>query len=49
MLPARDLTEVLLDGHQPAPMTLAVLMKPLPEAWDRQRTKGFGSGMLRIE
>jgi hypothetical protein len=30
-------------------MTLAVLMRPFAVAWGRQRTKGFGSGTLKIE
>jgi hypothetical protein len=30
-------------------MTLAVLMRPFAVAWDRQRTKGFGSGALMTE
>ena len=30
-------------------MTLAVRMRPVAVAWDRQRATGFDSGMLKIE
>ena len=33
---APDIVEAILDGRQPTEMTLAVLMEPLPAAWDRQ-------------
>jgi hypothetical protein len=48
-LPGPDIVEAILDGRQPATITLDVLMKPRSVAWDRQRTKGFGSGALRIK
>ena len=32
-----DLVEAILDGRQPAEMTLAVLMKPFPVDWKAQR------------
>ena len=33
---APDIVEGVLDGRQPAEMTLAVLMKPFPVDWTRQ-------------
>jgi hypothetical protein len=46
---APDIVESILDGQQPAPMTLAVLMQPRTVDWDRQRVIGFGSAPLKIE
>ena len=46
---APDVVEAILDGRQPAEMTLAVLMRPFAVGWERQRAMGFGSGALRIE
>jgi hypothetical protein len=34
---APDIVEAILDGRQPAEMTLAVLMKPFPVEWAGQR------------
>jgi hypothetical protein len=34
---APDIVEAILDGRQPAEMTLAALMTPFPVAWERQR------------
>ena len=34
---APDIAEAILKGHQPAEMTLAVLMRPFPIAWKSQR------------
>jgi hypothetical protein len=34
---APDLTEAILNGHQPSTLQLDDLLKPLPAAWDRQR------------
>jgi hypothetical protein len=34
---APDIVETILDGRQPAPMTLAVIIKPFPVEWKRQR------------
>lgn len=31
-----DIVEAILDGQQPAEMTLALLMKPFPVAWGEQ-------------
>lgn len=33
---APDIVEAVLDGRQPPEMTLAVLMKPFPVAWEEQ-------------
>lgn len=35
---APDIVEVILDGHQPTNMTLAVLMRPFPVEWDGQKS-----------
>ena len=32
-----DIVEAILDGRQPAGMTLPALMEPFPVEWDRQR------------
>jgi hypothetical protein len=34
---APDIVEAILDGRQAATVTLAVLMKPFPVAWQQQR------------
>ena len=34
---APDSVEAILDGRQPAEMTLAVLMQPFAVGWDQQR------------
>ena len=39
---APDIVEAILDGRQPAELTLAVLMKPFPVGWDKQRSSAFG-------
>jgi hypothetical protein len=36
---APDIVEAMLDGRQPAQMTLAVLMGPLPVLWSAQRSE----------
>jgi hypothetical protein len=33
---APDIVEAILDGRQPAKMTLAELMKPFPVSWNQQ-------------
>lgn len=38
---APEIVEAVLDGRQPAEMTLAVLMKPFPVAWSDQRNHLF--------
>lgn len=35
---APDLTEAILNGRQPSALQLDDLLKPLPAAWDRQRS-----------
>jgi hypothetical protein len=35
---APDLTEAILNGRQPSTLQLDDLLKPLPAAWDRQRS-----------
>ena len=37
VLLAPDIVEAILDGRQPAQMTVKVLLKPFPVEWDRQR------------
>ena len=34
---APDIVEAILDGRQPAQMTLATLMEPFPVEWERQK------------
>ncbi len=34
---APEIVEAILDGSQPAEITLALLMKPFPVEWERQR------------
>ena len=34
---APDLLEAILDGSQPATVTLAALMEPFPAGWEKQR------------
>jgi hypothetical protein len=42
---APDIVEAILDGRQPAEITLAVLMRPFAVGWTEQRKEsGFGSG-----
>ena len=38
---APDIVEAILDGRQPAEMTLAVLMRPFPVGWTEQVEAGF--------
>lgn len=39
---APDIVDAILDGRQPATLTLADLMEPFPMAWDEQRVRwGF--------
>jgi hypothetical protein len=38
---APDIVEAILDGRQPEEMTLPGLLKPLPVAWEMQRTAAF--------
>ena len=33
---APEIVEAILDGRQPAEITLALLMKPFPVKWERQ-------------
>jgi hypothetical protein len=35
---APDIVEAILDGRQPAEMTLAVLMEPFPVSWSMQKS-----------
>ena len=44
MLLAPDIVEAILDGRQPAAMTLATLMKPFPVGWKGQ---GLAIGCLQ--
>ena len=41
---APDIVEAILNGRQPAEMTLAVLMQPFPVAWREQRADFFKKG-----
>jgi hypothetical protein len=34
---APDIVEAILDGRQPAALTLPVLLRPFPVEWDEQR------------
>ena len=36
---APDIVEVILDGRQPAEMTVKELMQPMPVEWEGQRSK----------
>ena len=36
---ARDITEAILAGRQPSTLQLDELLKPLPAAWERQRSE----------
>ena len=38
---APDIVESVLDGRQPTKVTLAVLMRPFPVAWEEQVEAGF--------
>ncbi|MGE3904657.1 MAG: hypothetical protein AB7F36_01805 [Reyranellaceae bacterium] len=38
---APDIVEAILDGRQPAEMTLAALMAPFPVGWPEQVEAGF--------
>jgi hypothetical protein len=38
---APDIVESILDGRQPTKVTLAVLMRPVPVAWEEQVEVGF--------
>ncbi len=38
---APEIVEAILDGRQPAEMTLAVLMEPFPVEWREQVEAGF--------
>jgi hypothetical protein len=44
---APDIVEAILDGRQPAAMTLAVLMRPFPVAWGEQAEAVSGSSKRR--
>ena len=46
---APNIVDAILDGRQPAAMTLAVLMRTFAVGWDRQSAMGFSSGALMIE
>ena len=41
---APDIVEAILGGRQPAQMTLAVLMRPFPSKWKRQRNGSQNAG-----
>lgn len=43
---APDIVEAILDGRQPAEVTLAVLMGPFPVEWDDQ-SQSFNAGDIR--
>ena len=38
---APNIVEAILDGRQPTKVTLAVLMRPFPVAWEEQVEAGF--------
>ena len=38
---APSIVEEILDGRQPAEMTLALLMRPFPVVWEEQVEAGF--------
>jgi len=38
---APSVVEAILDGRQPTKVTLAVLMRPFPVAWEEQVEAGF--------
>ena len=38
---APDIVESVLDGRQPTKVTLALLMRPFPVAWEEQVEAGF--------
>lgn len=38
---APEIVESILDGQQPAEMTLAMMMKPFPNGWREQAEAGF--------
>ena len=38
---APSIVEEILDGRQPTKVTLAVLMRPFPVAWEEQVEAGF--------
>ena len=38
---APDIVEAILDGRQPTKVTLALLMRPFPVAWEGQVEAGF--------
>ena len=38
---APDIVEAIMDGRQPAEMTLALLMRPFPVVWEEQVEAGF--------
>ena len=40
---APDIVEAILDGRQPAGITLPGLMEPFPVKWESQRKQGIGS------
>ena len=46
---APDIVEMILDGRQPAGMTLAVLMRPFAVVWGRQGAMGFCARASRRE
>lgn len=39
LLLAPDIVDAILDGHQPAYLTLKDLMRPFPVAWEDQRSQ----------
>ena len=40
---APDIVETILDGRQPATLTMAALMKPFPVQWEEQRRQFINS------
>jgi len=44
VLLAPDIVEAILDGKQPAQLTMKDLLVPFPQEWDKQRTAILPSG-----
>jgi hypothetical protein len=44
---APEIVEAILDGRQPATMTLAVLMRPFAGEWKQQTASGLRPGTTR--
>ena len=44
VLLAPDIVEAILDGRQPAQLTMKGLLVPFPQEWDKQRTAILSDG-----